>query len=138
MKRVWIPATATLLIGAGLAFAQEAPEEHPMNPIAATLVQPEVLAAEQTRLKLTEGQRESIQAIAVQAHTELVGLEWAAQAKWGEITALLAAHPVDEAAVLSLLDEVAALEKKKTRAELVHLIQIKNTLSREQIALLPR
>ena len=63
MKRVWIPATATLLIGAGLAFAQEAPEEHPMNPIAATLIRPEVLAAEQTRLKLTEGQRESIQAI---------------------------------------------------------------------------
>jgi len=121
--------TFVLLSLPGLTFAQAPGSE----PVADQLFAPELIMKYQRDIALTEGQQRMIKEAMQRAQAKFLDVQWLIQGESATLVQLLGARPVDENAVLAQIDRVLNLEREIKRAQLSLLIQIKNTLSDQQI-----
>jgi Spy/CpxP family protein refolding chaperone len=111
------------------AIGQEAPGN---DPVAATLIPPEVVMAHQEALDLSDAQRRAIQSDAQTAQQRFSGLQWQLSAATEKLATLLSATHVDQDRALAALDAVLALEREVKHTQLTLMIQIKNALTADQ------
>jgi len=111
------------------ALAQNTPES---DPIAATLIPPDVVMAHQEALGLTDAQRKAIQSDAQSAQLRFTTVQWQLSAATERLAAVLSAAHVDQGRALAALDAVLVLERELKHTQLTLMIQIKNELSADQ------
>jgi len=98
----------------------------------AELFPPEIIMRNQTELGLSDAQRSAIMAAIRSTRDSLDPVHWELEAKQKQLSTLLHAPKVDEAAALAQADELMDLEKKLKKSHLLLLVKIKNLLTPEQ------
>jgi hypothetical protein len=111
------------------AFGENAPGN---DPVAATLIPPDVVMAHQEALALTDAQRRAIQSDAQSAQQRFSGLQWQLSAATEKLATVLGATHVEQDRALAALDAVLALERELKHTQLTLMIQIKNELTADQ------
>jgi len=109
-----------------------APARPPRDPIAAFLYPPEMVMAHQEAIGLDVKQRGAIPLLALELQKSVIDVQFKLAASGEKLARLLAAMPVDEAAVLQQIDQVLAAEREVKRAQLTMLVRIKNQLTPAQ------
>lgn len=104
--------------------ADRSPEHH--------LFPPELVMQHQSAIQLQSAQRAEITQAIKDFQGRIVELQWRLQEETEKLDALLEPPAVDQAAALSQVDAVLALERDIKRAHLGLLIQIKNKLTAKQ------
>jgi len=112
----------------GAAFAQSPPPD----PIGQLLFPPELVMQHQREIGITATQRSAITDVIGKTQAKMLEFQWEMQSESQNLTDLLGASPVDEAAALSQVDRVLNTERSVKRQQLSMLIRIKNSLTREQ------
>ena len=136
------PLIAILLLVAGLApaLAQNPQQPDPrgagqsQGAIEKHFFPPELIMAHQQDIALRDDQRDAIKTAVLEAQSTVHEVQWDMQAEARALEQLVAAEPIDEAAVLDQADRVMDLEKKIKKTHLSLVIRIKNTLTAEQQA----
>lgn len=129
MIRKAILAFAVLLCP---AFEPPAFAQTPPDPVGDQLFPPELVMQHQRTIGLSPRQRTSITEAIGRTQGKLLELQWEMQAESEKLVGLLSAPAIVEATALAQVDRVLAVEREVKRRHLSLLIQIKNTLSREQ------
>ena len=130
MKRKCVLILFALWLWVGApAVGQSAPGS---DPIAATLISPDVVMAHQEALGLSDAQRNAIQADAQSAQQRFTSLQWQLSAATEKLGTVLGATHVDQDRALAALDSVLALERELKHTQLTLMIQIKNELTPDQ------
>jgi hypothetical protein len=111
------------------AFGEDAPGS---DPVAATLIPPEVVMAHQEALALSDAQRRAIQSDAQTAQQRFSGLQWQLSAATEKLATVLGATHVEQDRAIAALDAVLALEREVKHTQLTLMIQIKNELTADQ------
>jgi hypothetical protein len=111
------------------AFGEDTPGN---DPVAATLIPPDVVMAHQEALALTDAQRRAIQSDAQSAQQRFSGLQWRLSAATEKLAIVLGATHVEQDRALAALDTVLALERELKHTQLTLMIQIKNELTADQ------
>ena len=129
-------ATAVLAVCLGLAChaarAQEAPAAPPNDPIARSVLPPELIMQNQKAIQLSEAQKGVVIAEVKRAQGRIVDVQWDMQRALEPLVELLGKDKVDEAQVLAQLDKVLAAEREFKRTQLTLAVRLKNILSPEQ------
>jgi Heavy-metal resistance len=99
-----------------------------------TLFPPELIMQHQRAIGLRPEQHQAIHAAMRSTQEHILDLQWRLLAATEDLTKLLAAEQIDEAAATAKADEVIHLEQQFKRAHLVLLIRIKNLLDPQQQA----
>jgi Spy/CpxP family protein refolding chaperone len=132
---------ASLLVASGTSAAPMPPPP-PMppgpDPIAQHLFPPDFVVAHADVIGLTQSQRTAIESAAVSAMTQSVKLQFRIQDSMSVLGSLLAQPRIEEARVMTQLDQELDLERQMKRAQLGLMIQIKNILTPEQQSKLQR
>jgi Spy/CpxP family protein refolding chaperone len=106
------------------------------NPLMENLFPPELIMQNQEAIKLTEAQREYIITDVQRVQTQTTSVQWRLQAAMERLGAAVHPDQPAEAAVLSQLDSVLALEREMKRAQIGLLVRIKGHLTADQQAAL--
>lgn len=131
-------AAASLLLAA-LALAAPGHAAEPGNKddwIKGRLFGPEQILAHQSKLKLTDKQREKVGVELKKVQAQAAEVDWLLMNEASQLQELIEQHPVDVKAVLARIDHVFEAENRKKRLFMEMLINIKNMLTDEQIAYL--
>jgi Spy/CpxP family protein refolding chaperone len=131
--------TGMSLLAAWIALAPTTWAQQPMmqgghDPMARLLYPPELVMQQQTSIGLRPEQRATITKAIQAFQTKTVDLQWRIQEQTQRLLGLLGRPTVDQAAVLTQVDEVLTAEREIKRAHLAMLIEIKNALTAEQQA----
>lgn len=118
-----------LLATASLARAQQQPEK---DPFGGNLFNPELVMQHQDDIGLTDQQRSVITAEITKAQQKATEVAWKMQKELQQLATLTRAQPVNEDAVLLVLDRLLGFEREVKRAQVTLLIRIKNALTPEQ------
>lgn len=110
----------------------------PADPIAKFLYPPEMVMAHQEAIGLDTKQKVAIPLLALELQKRSIDEQFKLAASGEKLARLLAAMPVDEAAVLQQIDQVLAAEREVKRAQLTMLVRIKNQLTPAQQAALDK
>ena len=136
MRKSLVLAGTVLLLVSSICTAQTPPQPSPQappgDPIGQQLFPPEVVMQNQRAIGLTTAQRSAITDAITGMQSKVLTVQWDMQTESQKLAELLGGTRVDEAAVLSQVDRVLALEREVKRRQLSLLIKIKNTLSAEQ------
>jgi Spy/CpxP family protein refolding chaperone len=97
---------------------------------------PELILKHQSKLKLTEKQRDMIGAELKRVQAQAAESDWLLMTEASRLQELIAEHPVDAKAVLTGVDRVFEAENRKKRLFMEMLVNIKNALTPEQVAYL--
>lgn len=97
---------------------------------------PELILKHQSKLKLTEKQRDMIGAELKRVQAQAAESDWLLMTEASRLQELIAEHPVDGKAVLTGVDRVFEAENRKKRLFMEMLVNIKNALTPEQVAYL--
>jgi Spy/CpxP family protein refolding chaperone len=100
------------------------------------LFPPELVMKYQQKIALRPEQRTAITAAIQQVQSKIVEHQWRMQEEAQRLGELLQATPVNESVVLAQVDRVLGIERDVKRAHMTLLVRIKNTLTREQQAML--
>ncbi len=129
-------AATVLALCLGLAFhaarAQDAPAAPPNDPIARSVLPPELIMHNQKAIQLSEAQKGAVIAEVKRAQGRIVDLQWDMQRALEPLVELLGKDKVDEPQVLAQLDKVLAAEREFKRTQLTLAVRLKNILSPEQ------
>ncbi len=129
-------ATAVLALCLGLAchaaYAEDAPAGPPNDPIARSVLPPELIMQNQKAIQLSEAQKGAVIAEVKRAQGRIVDLQWDMQRALEPLVELLGKDKVDEPQVLAQLDKVLAAEREFKRTQLTLALRLKNILSPEQ------
>jgi hypothetical protein len=130
MKRICVLVLLALsLCAEAPALGQSAP---PSDPIAATLIPPDVVMTHQDALGLSDAQRNAIQSDALSAQTKFASLQWKLSAATEKLATLLGSTHVEQDRALAALDSVLTLERELKHTQLTLMIQVKNELTPDQ------
>lgn len=119
----------TLFAAVTTARAQEK-----SDPFGGNLFSPELVMQHQADIGLTDQQRAKMTTDMTAAQQKATEVAWKMQKEMQSLLTLTNADPVDEQAVLQVLDRLLALERDVKRAQVTLLVRIKNTLTPEQRA----
>lgn len=126
---------ALILLGGTLGRAQpEMGDAPPLRPgeFLQRLFPPTLIMRHQRDIGLGREQRRAITREMTATHKRLLELRWQLEAETAELTKLLDAEHVDEAAALERADRLLELERRIKRAHLAMLVRLKNVLTPEQ------
>jgi Spy/CpxP family protein refolding chaperone len=132
MTRRLLLTLALMLAAASLSAAQGAPEPDFSRHVFA----PELVMKHQQKIGLRSEQRTAITEAIQQVQSRIVEQQWRMQEEAQKLGELLQATPANESAVLAQVDRVLGIEREVKRAHMTLLVRIKNTLTREQQAML--
>lgn len=136
--------TVTLKKGAAVsptlcdAFKKQPPPPAAVDPIARYLYPPELVMAHQDAIGVTDQQRSAIESIVKEMQSKVVDVQLKLASSSEQLTRLLSATTVNEAAVLQQIDVVLASEREMKRAQLSLLVRVKNQLTAAQQAMLDK
>jgi Spy/CpxP family protein refolding chaperone len=131
------PAIAAALLLLMLALGAGAAEQPDKDQwIKGKLFGPELILKHQSKLKLTEKQRDLIGAELKRVQAQAAESDWTLMTEASQLQELIDQHPVDTKAVLSGVDKVFEAENRKKRLYMEMLVNIKNALTAEQVAYL--
>ena len=114
------------------ALAQEAPAAPPNDPIARSVLPPELIMQHQKAIQLSEAQKGAVIAAVKRAQGRIVDVQWDMQRALEPLVELLGKEKVDEPQVLAQLDKVLGAEREFKRTQLTLAVRLKNILSPEQ------
>jgi Spy/CpxP family protein refolding chaperone len=97
---------------------------------------PELVLKHQSKLKLTEKQRDAIGAELKRVQAQAAESDWTLMSEASELQELVDQHPVDSKAVMTSVDRIFTAENRKKRLYVEMLVNIKNLLTPEQVAYL--
>ena len=124
-------AVLTLLAVTSFARAQQPPDK---DPFGGNLFSPELVMQHQEEIGLTDQQRAAITAEITKAQQKATEVAWKMQKEMQQLLTLTRADPVNEDAVLQVLDRLLGYEREVKRAQVTLLVRLKNTLTPEQRA----
>lgn len=104
--------------------------------IKGKLFGPELILKHQSKLKLSDKQRDLIGAELKRVQAQVAESDWQLLTEASQLQELIDQHPVDGKAVLGGVDKVFEAENRKKRLYMEMLINIKNALTPEQVAYL--
>ncbi|MGH8285065.1 MAG: periplasmic heavy metal sensor [Steroidobacteraceae bacterium] len=137
MKSFSMLATGLLLLILMISASARAAEQGDKDEwIKGKLFGPELILKHQSKLKLTEKQRDMIGAELKRVQAQAAESDWLLMTEASQLQELIAQHPVDGKAVLKGVDRVFEAENRKKRLFVEMLINIKNALTPEQVAYL--
>lgn len=119
-----------LAFGAPVHAAEEGGKD---DWLKGKLFGPEVILQHQSKLKLTEKQRDTIGAELKRVQAQAAESDWLLMTEASQLQELFDQHPVDAKVVLTGIDRVFAAENRKKRLFMEMLINIKNALTADQI-----
>jgi Spy/CpxP family protein refolding chaperone len=90
----------------------------------------------QSKLKLTEKQRDAIGAELKRVQAQAAESDWTLMSEAAELQELIDKYPVDSKAVMNGVDRIFTAENRKKRLYVEMLVNIKNVLTAEQVAYL--
>jgi Spy/CpxP family protein refolding chaperone len=102
------------------------------DPLAKHFFAPDLIMSHQQAIGLTEGQRNSMRTLMVAAQAKTIMTQMSISAEVERMQSLIAASPVDEGAVLELVDRVLGSEREIKREQLSLMIRLKNLLTQPQ------
>jgi Spy/CpxP family protein refolding chaperone len=102
------------------------------------LFPPDIVLKHHSELKLTDAQRKAIRLEVTGLQARIGTVDYDILEAGTELQDLIERTPVDRDAVLASADRVFAAESRKKRAWLEMLVNIKNQLRPEQVAILRR
>jgi Spy/CpxP family protein refolding chaperone len=120
----------------GKASAPTAYNQNGNSTFAQHLFPPELVMQHQSRLKLTEQQRNTIVQEISRLQATAVQVQWRVADESEKLSELLSHDSVAEAAALEQVDKMIGFETAVKRAQLSMLIRIRNVLTPEQRAML--
>ncbi|MFY9821830.1 MAG: periplasmic heavy metal sensor [Thermoanaerobaculia bacterium] len=123
-----------LLIALLAAAAWAEPAGPRDDPIAKAVFPPELVMKYSQEINLDERQRTAIKENVQKAQSKFVDVQFELQTESQKLARLLQAKPADEAAVLSQVDKVLALEREVKRTQIALVVRIKNLLTDAQQA----
>jgi len=132
MKSAAVLLALCLGLVAHAVRAQEAPAAPPNDPIARSVLPPELIMQNQKAIQLSEAQKGAVIAEVKRAQGRIVDLQWDMQRALEPLVELLGKDKVDEPQVLAQLDKVLAAEREFKRTQLILAVRLKNILSPEQ------
>ena len=132
MTRPFALVLALMIAAASRSAAQGAPEPDFGRHVFA----PELVMRHHQKIALRPEQRSAITGAIQQLQSRMVEHQWRMQEETQKLGELLQAAPVNESAVLAQVDRVLGIEREVKRAHMTLLVRIKNTLTREQQAML--
>jgi Spy/CpxP family protein refolding chaperone len=132
MTRRLLLTLALMLAAASSSAAQGAPEPDFSRHVFA----PELVMKHQQKIGLRSEQRTAITEAIQQVQSRIVEQQWRMQEEAQKLGELLQATPSNVSAVLAQVDRVLGIEREVKRAHMTLLVRIKNTLTREQQAML--
>ncbi len=138
MKTLRLCLVPSLIVFAVAAVGAQQPPQPPEDPLARVLFPPELVMQHQQDIGLRAEQRATITKAIQDFQSKVLDLQWRMQDQSQRLASLLEKPAVDQAAALAQVDEVLGVEREVKRAHITLLIQIKNTLSAEQQAKLPK
>lgn len=97
---------------------------------------PELVLKHQSKLKLSEKQREAIGAELKRVQAQAAESDWTLMSEAAQLQELIENYPVDAKAVMSGVDRIFTAENRKKRLYVEMLVNIKNLLTAEQVAYL--
>jgi len=104
--------------------------------IRGKLFTPDIIMRNQARLKLTDKQRDAIGVELKRVQAQAAESDWQIMSEGLLVQEEIARHPVAGNEVLVRVDRVLAAENRKKRLYVEMLINLKNLLTAEQVALL--
>jgi Spy/CpxP family protein refolding chaperone len=132
MTRHVVLVLALIVAATSSSAAQGAPEPD----FSRHVFPPELVMKYQQKIGLRPEQRTAITEAIQQVQSRIVEQQWRMQEEAQKLGELLQAAPVNESAVLAQVDRVLGIEREVKRAHMTLLVRIKNTLTREQQAML--
>ncbi len=134
MKR-WLALFTALavLLSATCAFAQEKKDDEWMK---GKLFPPELIMANQAKLKLTDAQKQVIKTELVRLQARVADAQWDMLQAVDGLEARLDELPTDKDFVMERVDKMLIAETRLKKAHLEALLTIKNALNAEQVAYL--
>lgn len=106
------------------------------DPLMSNLFPPDLIMQNQDAIKLTDDQRQYIIGEIQKVQAQATGVQWRLQAAMERLGAAVHQDQPAEAAVLSQLDSVLALEREMKRAQIGLLVRLKGRLTPDQQATL--
>lgn len=137
MKSFIALTTCLLLLILALAAPVHGAEQPDKDQwIKGKLFGPELILKNQSKLKLSEKQRDMIGAELKRVQAQAAESDWTLMTEASQLQELIDQHPVDGKAVMTGVDRVFEAENRKKRLFMEMLINIKNALTAEQVAYL--
>lgn len=133
MKRMPLLAFLLLLV---LPLGAHADGEDKDAWIRGKLFAPDLILKHQSKLKLTDRQRDSIGAELKRVQAQAAESDWQIMTAGVELQELFDQYPVDGKTVMSKIDRVFDAENRKKRLYIEMLVNIKNLLTPEQVTYL--
>jgi Spy/CpxP family protein refolding chaperone len=135
--KLHIVRVALLCLAAVIAAPLHAAEpENKDEWLKGRLFGPELVLKHQSKLKLTEKQRDAIGAELKRVQAQAAESDWTLMSEASDLQELIDKYPVDSKAVMSGVDKIFAAENRKKRLYVEMLVNIKNVLTAEQVAYL--
>lgn len=132
-----IVRVALLCLAAVIATPLHAAEQPDKDEwIKGRLFGPEFVLKHQSKLKLSEKQREAIGAELKRVQAQVAESDWTLMSEAAGLQELIDQHPVDAKTVMSSVDRIFTAENRKKRLYVEMLVNIKNVLTAEQVAYL--
>lgn len=126
-----------LCLAAAMAAPLHAAEQPDKDEwLRGRLFGPEIVLKHQSKLKLSEKQREAIGAELKRVQAQVAESDWTLMSEAAGLQELIDQHPVDAKAVMSGVDRIFTAENRKKRLYVEMLVNIKNVLTAEQVAYL--
>lgn len=122
------------VIAAPLHAAEQA--ENKDEWLKGRLFGPELVLKHQSKLKLSEKQRDAIGVELKRVQAQAAESDWTLMSEASELQELIDKYPVDSKAVMSGVDKIFSAENRKKRLYVEMLVNIKNILTAEQVAYL--
>lgn len=127
---------ALLLLAAVLAAPLHAAEGDKDEWLKGRLFGPELVLKHQSKLKLSEKQRDAIGAELKRVQAQAAESDWTLMSEASGLQELIDKYPVDTKAVMNGVDKIFAAENRKKRLYVEMLVNIKNLLTAEQVTYL--
>src|SRR5262245_12008578 len=136
MKSFHTIAVAFLLLVLALGASAADQPDKDKEWIKGKLFGPELILKHQSKLKLTEKQRDAIGAELKRVQAQAAESDWTLMTEASALQELIDKYPVDGKAVMSGVDKIFDAENRKKRLYVEMLVNIKNVLTAEQVAYL--
>jgi Spy/CpxP family protein refolding chaperone len=132
-----IVRVALLCLAAAVAAPLHAADQPDKDEwLKGRLFGPELVLKHQSKLKLSEKQRDAIGAELKRVQAQAAESDWTLMSEASGLQELIDQHPVDSKAVMNSVDRIFTAENRKKRLYVEMLVNIKNLLTPEQVAYL--
>jgi Spy/CpxP family protein refolding chaperone len=127
----WVPRDS-VRFETGKSIAPALYSQNGNSPFAQHLFPPELVMQNQSRIRLTEQQRNLIVQEINRLQATAVNVQWRVADESGRLAELLSQDSVAETAAIEQMDKMIGFETAVKRAQLSMLIRIRNVLTPEQ------